>query len=290
MTNILSRIDEVYASSSKSEQKLARFILNSPHKLVSMSNETIANELNISVSTMNRYSQKLINQNFKAIRDEIKQWFPKQVTPYNIKLVENESVESLKQKLYFQTKTSLKQSNHFIDHRIIDAICERFKQAHTIFLYGYGTSYVCALEFYQKLSRIGLNIQLVQDTHLLTTMLSTHNKNDCVVFITNSGEQSELQAMVKVVKDFNLSMITITSSNHNSIAKDSDLVLTYNEDFKNELCMSTTTSLFAQLYTIDIIFYRFIARNYHTSLDFMTQSKIALDNYHKYLSKIEFKH
>lgn len=211
MTNILSRIDEVYASSSKSEQKLSRFILNSPHKLVSMSNEAIADELNISISTMNRYSQKLINQNFKAIRDEIKQWFPKQVTPYNIKLVENESVESLKQKLYFQTKTSLKQSNHFIDHQTIDAICETFKQAHTIFLYGYGSSYVCALEFYQKLSRIGLNIQLVQDTHLLTTMLSTHNKNDCVVFITNSGEQSELQAMVKVVKDFNLSMITITT-------------------------------------------------------------------------------
>ena len=86
MTNILSRIDEVYASSSKSEQKLSRFILNSPHKLVSMSNEAIADELNISVSTMNRYSQKLINQNFKAIRDEIKQWFPKQVTPYNIKV------------------------------------------------------------------------------------------------------------------------------------------------------------------------------------------------------------
>ena len=38
--------------------------------------------------------------------------------------------------------------------------------------------------------------------------------------------------MVKVVKDFNLSMITITSSNNNSIAKDSDLVLTYNEDYK----------------------------------------------------------
>ena len=43
--------------------------------------------------------------------------------------------------------------------------------------------HTCALEFYQKLSRIGLNIQLVQDTHLLTTMLSTHNKNDCVVLL-----------------------------------------------------------------------------------------------------------
>lgn len=50
--------------------------------------------------------------------------------------------------------------------------------------------------------------------------------------------------------------------------------------------MSATTALFAQLYTIDIIFYRFIARNYHASLDYMTQSKISLDNYHKYLSKL----
>ena len=50
--------------------------------------------------------------------------------------------------------------------------------------------------------------------------------------------------------------------------------------------MSATTALFAQLYTIDIIFYRFIARNYHDSLDYITQSKISLDNYHKYLSKL----
>ena len=134
MTNILSRIDEVYASSSKSEQKLSRFILNSPHKLVSMSNEAIADELNISVSTMNRYSQKLINQNFKAIRDEIKQWFPKQVTPYNIKLVENESVESLKQKLYFQTKASLKQSNHFMITKLLTLFAKHLNR-HIPFFY-----------------------------------------------------------------------------------------------------------------------------------------------------------
>ncbi|HCY0004071.1 TPA: MurR/RpiR family transcriptional regulator, partial [Staphylococcus aureus] len=33
-----------------------------------------------------------------------------------------------------------------------------------------------------------------------------------------------------------------------------------------------------------------VALNYHASLDFITQSKMALDNYRKHLSNINFKH
>ena len=54
--------------------------------------------------------------------------------------------------------------------------------------------------------------------------------------------------------------------------------------------MGATTSLFAQMFTIDILYYRYIALNYQSSLDFITQSKIALDNYRKHLSNIDFKH
>ena len=38
-----------------------------------------------------------------------------------------------------------------------------------------------------------------------------------------------------------------------------------------------------QMFTIDVLFYRYIALNYESSLDFITQSKMALDNYRKYL-------
>jgi DNA-binding MurR/RpiR family transcriptional regulator len=39
----------------------------------------------------------------------------------------------------------------------------------------------CKTDLYQKLSRIGLNIQLVHETHIFTTMLATRNSNDCVI-------------------------------------------------------------------------------------------------------------
>ena len=34
--------------------------------------------------------------------------------------------------------------------------------------------------------------------------------------------------------------------------------------------------LFAQMFTIDVLFYRYIALNYESSLDFITQSKMPL--------------
>lgn len=290
MTNIIYIIDEEYPSFSKNEQKLSRFILNSPQKLIQMSNQEIAQELNISVSTMNRYSQKLINASFQEIRAELKKLFPKQMSPYNIELVRDEPIETLKKKLFLQAKDALQRSSTFTDNTTIDNICKRFKSANKIFIFGYGTSFVCATDMYQKFSRIGLNVHLIQETHLFTTMLSTYNKNDCVVLITNNGEQSELHALVKVVSNYNIPIITITSSENNHIAKHSDIVLTYGHSDESELRMGTTTALFAQMFTIDLLFYRYIALNYQPSLDFITQSKMALDNYHKYLANIEFKH
>lgn len=57
-----------------------------------------------------------------------------------------------------------------------------------------------------------MNVQLVQETHIFTTMLASCDSRDCVVFITNNGMQSEMQAIAKVVVDYHIPIITITSS------------------------------------------------------------------------------
>ena len=43
--------------------------------------------------------------------------------------------------------------------------------------------------------------------------------------------------------------------------------------------MAATTSLFAQLFTVDILYYRFVALNYHAILDCIRNPKMAPDNY-----------
>ena len=235
-----------------------------------MTSQEIANQLETSSTSIIRLSKKVTSGGFNELKTRLSKFLPKEVTQYNVELVDNESTISLKNKLHSRSKAALSNANETLNAAIIDEICDLIKNSETIFIYGYGASFVVATDLYQKLSRIGLNIQLVHETHIFTTMLATRNSNDCVIFISNNGTQSEMQSIAK--------------------AKQSNIVLTYGQTDENEMRMGATTSLFAQMFTIDILYYRYIALNYQSSLDFITQSKIALDNYRKHLSNIDFKH
>ena len=72
-----------------------------------MSNQEIAKELEMSVSTLNRYSQKLINQSFHE-GSQLAMLFPKQQAPYKIELLNNESVDTLKRNFIIVQKKHFK--------------------------------------------------------------------------------------------------------------------------------------------------------------------------------------
>ena len=119
-----------------------------------MSNQEIAKELEMSVSTLNRYSQKLINQSFHEVRSQLAMLFPKQQAPYKIELLNNESVDTLKETLS-SCRRSTSKSSTFADNTTIDNICQHFKRANNIFIFGYGASYVCATDLYQNYLELG---------------------------------------------------------------------------------------------------------------------------------------
>jgi DNA-binding MurR/RpiR family transcriptional regulator len=46
-------------------------------------------------------------------------------------------------------------------------------------------------------------------------MLATRNSNDCVIFISNNGTQSEMQSIAKVIADYHIPIATISSTSDN---------------------------------------------------------------------------
>ncbi len=97
----------------------------------------------------------------------ISKYVPKASSIYNVELMNSESTESLRTKLHTRTTRALDHANNELNDKTIDQICHCLKRSETIFIYGFGASFVVATDLYQKLSRIGLNIQLVQETHIL---------------------------------------------------------------------------------------------------------------------------
>ncbi|RIP37427.1 MurR/RpiR family transcriptional regulator [Staphylococcus gallinarum] len=291
MTNLLYKIDKQYPSFTKSEKKIADFILNTPHKIITMSVQDLSLTIDTSTASIVRFSKKVTGKGFQELKIALSRYLPEDTTNNtHLELVANESVDTLKSKMLSRATDTMNFVAATIDSECIDEICHVLKHARNIFIFGYGASYVIATDLFQKLSRIGLNVRLVQETHLFITTLATHDSQDCIIFITNQGSHSELRSMASVASDYNIPIITISSTSDNPIAQVSNYKLIYGQTDENELRMAATTSLFAQLFSVDVLYYRYIALNYESALDSITQSKMALNNYRKHLSLIKFKH
>ncbi len=81
-----------------------------------------------------------------------------------------------------------------------------------------------------------------------------------MIFVTNQGSHSELQSIAQVATHYSIPIITISSTANNPVlAQIADYALIYGRTDENEMRMAATTSLFAQLFTVDILYYRFVA-------------------------------
>lgn len=291
MTNVLYKIDSQYSQFTRTEKKIADFILNAPHKIINMSVQDLSEKIDTSTASIVRFSRKITGQGFQELKIAISRYLPEDTINNNhMELMVNESVDAIKSKMLTRAKDTMNFVSNQINSTNIDEICDILKHKRTIFLFGYGASFIIVTDLFQKLSRVGLNVRLLQETHLFMTTLATHDERDCIIFVTNQGNHSEMISMARVAKDYNISLITISSDSNNPITQISDHTLIYGQTDENELRMAATTSLFAQLFTVDVLYYRYIALNYQTALDSITQSKMALDNYRKHLSTIRFKH
>ncbi|HHB3654194.1 TPA: MurR/RpiR family transcriptional regulator [Staphylococcus aureus] len=280
MTNILYRIDKQLSDFTKTEKIIADYILKNPHKIIDMTVNDLADVTNVSTASIVRFSRKMTHQGFQELKIAISRYLPEDIaTNPHLELIENESVETLKNKMIARATNTMRFVATNIMDAQIDAICDVLKNARTIFLFGFGASSLTIGDLFQKLSRIGLNVRLLHETHLLVS-----------TFATNQGSHSELQSIAQVATHYSIPIITISSTANNPVAQIADYALIYGRTDENEMRMAATTSLFAQLFTVDILYYRFVALNYHAILDCITQSKMALDNYRKHLATIDFKH
>ncbi len=87
----------------------------------------------------------------------ISKYVPKASSIYNVELMNNESTRILRTKLHTRTTRALNHANNELNDKTIDQICHCLKRSETIFIYGFGASFVVATTYtksYQEWSLI----------------------------------------------------------------------------------------------------------------------------------------
>ncbi len=157
MSGILQAIRESQGQMNRKEQELAQYVLEHPHEAVQSSITELADRSGTSTATVSRFCRNLM---FKGLSDfRMKLGAELAVTPTHSTyqdIVAGNSLHSIVQAIEMNHIRSISDTTRQLDLQAVQQAVDALRAAKRIDLYGVATSGIVALDFQQKLVRIGI--------------------------------------------------------------------------------------------------------------------------------------
>ena len=246
---------------TKSEIKIADYLIENIGDLGTMNSYDLAHTLGIGQATSVRFAKKLGYKTFRDLTDEIKGMDYENIYENEINVKENLDLTNLKivnqYKKIIEFTHDLNSSDDFM------TIIRLISGASNIVIFGIGNSSIAASDFYKKLKMIGFNIFYSSDVHLTFSVISKLTEDDLLILISDSGETSEVIKAAELAKENDILTVSITNFAKNKLNSISDFVLkSINFDLDMDVRIDSTASRISQLMILDTLFINILKEDF----------------------------
>lgn len=241
---------------TKSDKILIEYIKNNIKDVFYKPISQIAKESNIGEATITRFSKKMgFNglQDFKVTLAQEISSLSKNKNIINSNIENNEPVVDTAKKLLISNINTLESTVDIINGQDIHKSSQLIINAKRIYFIGIGYSGIIAQDSNYKFMRIGLNCVSFDSSHTMIMMASIMEKGDLLIAISHSGETDEIIKTVKLAKENEVDVISITKKKESSLKDISDIHLEYISE-ETLLETGSISSKLAQIFLIDLIY------------------------------------
>lgn len=257
-TDVLRRIESLMDQFSKSQQKIARYILENPVEVTKMTVSELADASQSSSTTVMRFCQTIHVDSFPTLKVEIATSLSQEKL-VELEIAQAEPLEMIKMKLLESSYQAMQDTMYNLNEEMLEKANHLIEQADVIFTFGSGASYLAAENISQKWNRVGKLVICSQNTHILTTTMASNYQNALLIVVSNSGETKETIKIQEIAKKNNIPSIAITSFGSNALSTNADVSIQTVKSMESVFRSAATSSLHAQFITIDLMFFYFIS-------------------------------
>ncbi|MFJ7754013.1 MurR/RpiR family transcriptional regulator [Peribacillus muralis] len=271
--NILLRIESLLNQLPKSERKIAEYILEHPKDIVRMTIHELAAHADASSSAVTRFCRSIKVNSFSELKVSLSSLISQPEKKGFHDIEPDETIASIKDKIVSNSVQAIQETAHYLDEAILDQIVETMRVADVIYVYGLGASWLIAEDITQKWLRLGKIVSANQDPHITATALAAASKNTVFFCISNSGETEEVLQLVDIAKAYGIKTIGLSRLGDNGLTKKVDMPLQHVRAPEAKFRSAATSSLFAQLLTVSIIFYAYVSKYYNENKNGIERSR-----------------
>lgn len=277
---LLIYIEEQMEQLTKNEQQVARYLIEAPEAILEMSAQALGKETQTSSATVIRCVHKLGFKGLVDLKLAISSYLPNHQASVYQEMEQDEPANEIKSKLFNRAAYTLKTTETLLDDQTLETIAEKLRQCKKLVVFGVGASHIVAENIFQKFTRAGMNVVHNSDAHIIaTTLAGSNNEGTLMIGISNSGQNRETLKLAQVARHYHVPVIGMTNRKDSELANEADECLFHDASSDRSLRLAATSSLIAQLITVDTLFYTYLAKDYTNHIAHLSQTRDAVDLY-----------
>ncbi|KJB85090.1 transcriptional regulator [Paenibacillus sp. E194] len=281
MSSILHAIRQQVQDFHPQERKVADYILQFPGNVVTMGITELAEQSGTSPATVTRFCKTLHFRGFPDFKTKLAADLAQQSTPLSYQdIIAGNPLRDIITAIESNHIRSISDTTRLLDMVTLERAMHAFQQARQIDLYGMATSGIVALDFYQKLIRVGKRATCFSDPHMQITSAANLNELDVAFAISYSGETPETIDALQCAKERGATTISLTKVGPNRLASLADIHLSASS-LEEGMRRGDMASRIAQLHIIDILFAGMVTEQFDDHIPKLEQSYRMVRKYRK---------
>lgn len=257
MSKILLDIKIKYDNFSKTEKKVADYILNNPSEILPLFISELSELCGSSDASIVRFSKKLGFKGYQQLKIAIAQ--ESGVRAIGANITKDDSAYDIFEKICDDVYCSLEKTKLSLCAENLQSCCDKILSADKILVFGLGNSASVAMDASHKLFRLGFNANAYTDNHLQAIAAAHTNKNSVVIGISHSGHSKDVIDSMRVAKSNGATTIALTNHGKSPLEKVSTIVLHTVADETNYRILGLSSRI-TQLAIVDAIYSYLVCR------------------------------
>lgn len=270
------KLQSIYDTLKSAERKAADLLLKDPKFLSEASIVEAAKVGGCSEATLVRLARKLGYGGYSELKAHLTRGRDSRSVTLYEGISNDDSYESVIDKVFQASIQALKDTLNIIDKNVYRKAIEAISNANKIVLCGAGDAANVALSGFQKLIRVGANVQASADMDIQLIAVSHLKKGDVVIAISHSGRTKSIVDLIKYSKVTDATVISITNFPVSPLAKNSDIVL-LTAAFTEHVNGEVMSERIAELCLLESLFVNVLLKKKDVYIEGLKKSNMALE-------------
>ena len=251
MTKTVLSIKSNYDRLSKSEKRIADFLIENPESVLLLHITDFAAACGVSEATIVRFAKKVGFDGYQQLKIAVAK--EHHTGPLNENITAADTPYDIFTKICDDIYCSLEKTKKQLDGEALAKCCEAILSSDDIIIFGLGNSAPIANDAAHKMLRLGLRAHPYTDNHMQVIAAEQATENTVVIGISHSGESTDILGAMASAKRCGAFTIAITNFGKSSIESVSDAVLHTVSDETNYRILGLNSRI-TQLAIIDAIY------------------------------------